>query len=233
MSTTLLALQTNITENSQRTSSADVTLSTSIINDGYIDVCLKCNLGLTNATKNLIAAQTKYSLTSDFSLSNVLAIRELRYIQSGATANFSIVPSASMRTVLDLNSAAVTGWTRAYSFEGTDTLLMAPAPITGDTITLYYVPSPTALSAAGDVPSAIMSQWQERLLATYGLSRMYELEDPAMADMYRQKYLSYLAEFESDMLSRMGSTSRGTNVGYANRPARPFHDRSTYYSGSN
>lgn len=233
MATTLLALQTAITDSSLRSSAADVTLATSIINDGYTDVCLKCNLGLTNTNKNLTSGQTKYSITSDWSLTGILSIRELRYIQSGATANFAIVPAVSLREVLDLNSAAVTGFTRVYAWEGTDTLQIAPAPITGDQITLFYVPAPTALSAAGDVPSVIMSQWQERLLVSYGLSRFYELEESAQADFYRQKYLSYLAEFRTDLLARQGATSRGTNGGYPSRPNRPFHDRSTYFSGGN
>lgn len=231
MSTTLADLQTAITASSLRTSAADVTLSTAIINDGYIDVCLKCNLGLTNVTKNLVANQTKYSITTDFSLTGVLAIRELRYIQSGASANFSIVPAKSLRDVLDLNSAAVTGFTRAYAFEGTDTLMLGPAPATGDTITLYYVPAPTALAAAGDVPSVIMSQWQERLLVTYGLFRFYELEDNQQAEAYEAKYDRLVAKFQRDLVGRQGATARGTNAGYPSRPNKPFHDRSTYVSG--
>lgn len=233
MATTLAALQTNITENSQRTSAADVTLSTTIINDGYIDVCAQCNLGETNVNKNLISGQTKYSLTTDFSLSGVLAINELRYIQSGATANFAIVPAVSLREVLDLNSAAVTGWTRVYAWQGADTLQIAPAPITGDQITLFYVPSPTALAAAGDIPSAIPSQFQERLISSYGLSRMYELENPEQAAFYTTRYQQHLNDFKNWMLKRQGNTARSTNVGYPSRPNRPVHDRSTYTSGMN
>lgn len=108
---------------------------------------------------------------------------------------------------------------------------MAPAPISGDTITLYYVPTPTALAAAGDVPSVIMGQWQERLIVTYGLSRFYEIENSDQAELYRQKYYAYIAEFKTDLLGRQAATSRGTNPGYPSRPNRPFHDRSTYYSG--
>jgi len=212
--------------------SSDATSAGTFINDGYIDVCAQCSLGETNATKNLTSGQTKYSLTSDFSLTGVLRINELRYIQSGATANFSIVPAASMREVLDLNSAAVTGWTRAYAFEGADTLLLAPSPATGDTITIYYTPSPTALSGGTDVPSAIPSQYQERLLTSYGAWRLAEGENGDLAESYHQKYNAYLAEFKTWMVKRQANTARGMTVGYPSRPRQPFHDRSTYYSGS-
>jgi hypothetical protein len=139
----------------------------------------------------------------------------------------------SLREVLDLNSAAVSGFTRVYAWQGADTIQIAPAPITGDQITIFYVPSPTALSAAGDVPSAIPSQFQERLLASYGLSRMYELEDPQVAAQYTARYAQHLNDFKNWMLKRQGATARSTNVGYPSRPNRPIHDRSTYYSGIN
>jgi hypothetical protein len=211
--------------------SSDATNAGVYINDGYIDVCARAALGETNATKNLVANQTKYSLTSDFTLTGVLAINELRYIQSGATSNFAIVPAASLREVLDLNSAAVTGFTRAYAFQGADTLQIAPAPSAGDTITIFYVPSPTALSAAGDVPSVIPSQWQERLLTSYGTSRLAEVESPDLAETYRQKYEGFLGQFQMWMMQRQGNTARGMIIGYPNRPNQPIHDRSTYFSG--
>lgn len=228
MATTYTKLQTAV---QALAVSSDSTSAQDYINDGYIDIAARCDLGATFVTKTLTANQTKYSFASDFSLSGVLKINELRYTQSGASANFAIVNASSLREVLDLNSAAITGWTRAYAFDGVDTIILAPAPLSGDTITIYYVPTPTALSAGADVPSAIPSQWQERLLVSYGVSRLAEVESPDLAETYRGKYELYLQQFRQFLTDRQSNTARMTRVGYPNRPNMPFHDRSTYYSG--
>lgn len=228
MATTFLKVQTAVLALAV---SSDSTSAQDYINDGYIDVCARCALGATSITKNLTAGTTTYTMSSAFSLT-VLQINELRYVQAGATNNFAIVPAASLRYVLDLNSAAVTGFTRAYTFDGVDTLILAPAPSSGDQITLYYVPAPTALSAGSDIPSVIPSQWQERLLVSYGVSRLAEVESPDLAETYRQKYEAFVGQFKSWLVMRQGNTARGMRVGYPNRPQMPYHDRSTYYSGT-
>lgn len=226
MATTFGDLKTAVQNNAL---SSDATNAGIYINDGYIDVVSQFELGATSVTKNLVANQTSYNFTSDWSLS-VLKILAVRYLQSGQTYSYSISLAPSLDEVLDLNQSGVVGFLREYTLLGRDTIVFSPAPATGDQVTIYYVPVPTALSAAGDIPSTIPSQFQFRLLSYYGSWMLGESEDAGLAEQYHAKYVQACADMQSWMNRRQGAQSRGTRVGYPDRTPKLPHDRSTYWS---
>ena len=209
--------------------SADATNAGIYINDGYIDVCSRLDLGATSVTKNLTSGTTQYDFSTDWSitLEKLLAVR---YLQSGSTYSYGVTPASNLAEVLDLNQAGVVGFIRLYYLLGEDTIIFSPAPSTGDQVTLYYVPRPTALSAAGDIPSQIPSQFQFRCLAYYGAWMLADNEDSAFAEGYHAKYEQAVSDLTSWLARHKNSQSPGMRSGYPDRTPRLPHDRSTYFS---
>jgi len=160
----------------------------------------------------------------------VLKLLDLRYIQSGAT--FAVpMELTTLQDVNDLNAAGVQGYVHSYAWLSEDSIVIGPAPATGDQLTLYYVPAPTALSAGSDVPSAIPSAYQFRLLSYYGSWMCAEGESAELAEQYHAKYLQALDDFSAYLNRKQGGASKKMKVGYPDRPQYPPHDRSTYWSG--
>lgn len=228
MATTLLKIQTAVLANSL---TSDLTIALDAINDGYIDVVERTGLGTTSVSKNLIANQTSYSITTDFSLTGVLKLFDIRYLQSGSTNSFPM-QLVSLQDINQMNGAGVVGFIHAYALQGADRILFGPAPGTGDSISLYYTPTPTPLAAASDIPSTIPSRFQFNLLSYYASSVVSETESTELAASYRQKYEAEIDAFWSYLNRRVGQTSKAMRVGYPDRPNIPPHDRSAYFSGS-
>lgn len=228
MATTLLKVQTAAMNNSQ---TSDATAALDAINDGYVDVVERTGLGTTSVTKTLVANQTSYTFTSSFSLTGVLKLLDIRYLQSGSTNSFPM-QLVSLQDVNQLNGAGVVGFIHAYALQGLDTIVFGPAPGSGDSISLYYTPTPTPLASASDVPSTIPSRFQFNLLSFYASSVLAETESTDLAAAYRQKYEGEVDALWSFLNRRQGQSSKGMRAGYPSRPNIPPHDRSAYFSGS-
>src|ERR1043165_6119219 len=103
MATTYTLLQTAATNNAL---SSDTTAAGAAINDGYIDVVERFNLGGTSATKTLTANQTTYVLSNSPISLNVLKLLDLRYVQSGSS--FAVpMQLVSVPEINDLNQAGI------------------------------------------------------------------------------------------------------------------------------
>ncbi len=78
---------------------------------------------------------------------------------------------------------------RYFAVAGSNLLMVYPTPTLSDTVTLYYVPRPTALAASSDTPSEIPSEWH-RVVTLYGLWRAadYDNQDMRTVDRYKREY---------------------------------------------
>ena len=100
-------------------------------------------------------ASTTITLTAnvgDYTLSStILAIEDI-YLTSGG-ANFR-VRRLSTTDLINLRLFSVTSAPiQMYAVAGANLLLVYPTPLQADTLNIYYIPRPTALSSGSDDPS--------------------------------------------------------------------------------
>jgi hypothetical protein len=200
------------------------------VNHAYRDLVRRSRAKVTTITKTLTAGTPTYSIATDWSLADFLAMDMLSYAVSGTTQSYPLQPT-SMEEIRQLRSTLATGSIRMYAIKDLDSVEFYPAPqTTGDVVTIDYVAAPTALSADSDIPSSIPEEFQI-LIAYGGTLRQAEDEDPGIAEQYTQKYMRGAAELKAWMRDRTGKTPRRTRVGYPTLYPRTPHDPSTYYSG--
>jgi len=97
---------------------------------------------------------------------------------------------------------------RYYAVEGADLFLVWPTPTAADTIKVLYVPRPTALSATGDSPSYIPSEFH-KALEFYALWQAADYDDDGssqVGEVYRVQYEG--VDGRGGILRRIRSASR-------------------------
>jgi hypothetical protein len=227
---TLAALRQRV-HNMALTDDTTNTLADTFINDVYADLVVQGQLKCTVVNKNLTSGTNLYTFSTSFSITDLGMVQYIMYKANGQTQGYILEPS-DLETVLQLNSTNPTGYVRKYAFQGLDNLYLWPAPqSTGDTLQIYYAQTPTVLSSAGDVPSAVPSQWQH-LISLGAAARMVDAvgEDITLGTALQAKYEALYKQFVKWVKGRQG---RGTQVmasGYARSTSWPPHDRSSYYS---
>lgn len=130
----------------ENTAGGDQPRLTGWANDAVIDMLLRTHCYVATTTISLSVG------VGDYTLSNtILAIEDI-YLTSGA-ANFRVRRLAST-DLINLRLFSVTSAPiQMYALSGANLLLVYPTPLQADTLNVYYVPRPTALSAGTDDPS--------------------------------------------------------------------------------
>lgn len=227
---TLASLRQRV-QNMALTDDSTNTLADTFINDVYTDMVVQGQLKCTVTTENLTAGTNLYTFTGSFGITDLGMVQYIMYKGNGQTQGYILEPS-DLETVLQLNSTNPTGYVRKYAFQGLDNLYLWPAPqSTGDTLQIYYAQTPTVLSAAGDVPSAVPSQWQH-LIALGAAARMVDAvgEDVTLGTALEAKYEAAYKQFVKWVKGRQGRGTQKMPSGYARSTSWPPHDRSAYYS---
>jgi len=204
-----------------------------VVNDALTDIVVGAQLKVTSASASLTAGTTVYDISTDFGITDFGSLQYLEYLATGYTTSYILEP-ISTDEVLALNATNATGFTRQYSFLGLDTIRIWPGPqTTGDRLKVYYAQTPTALSADGDIPTDIPSHWHW-LIVIGAAARLADAvgEDQALSASLEAKFQGGMINFQKFMTRRGGRTARRLQSGYLRGPRRPFHDNSTYYSGS-
>ena len=138
---------------------ADDTEAGACVNDALTDIVVTSQLKVTMANESLTSGQSVYDISADFAITDFGALQYLEYLALGATYSYILEPIAGDE-LLALNATNPIGATRQYAFLGLDTLRLWPVPqTTGDILKVYYAQTPTELTADGDIPSDIPSQW--------------------------------------------------------------------------
>lgn len=111
-----------------------------------------------------------------------------------------------------------------YALVGLNQFELWPAPAAADTLLMYYVYQPTALSADSDVP-VLQEPWNSKLLFYGALVEASDDIDVPKADRYIQLYDRWLGDFNTHLIKREGFRVRQMELIGA-QPFRP-HDPST------
>ena len=123
------------------------------VNDALTDIVVTCQLKVGTATGTLTSGQSVYTMSGDFAIADFGALQYMEYLALGSTQSYILEP-ISADGIIALNATNPIGATRQYAFLGLDTIRTWPEPqTTGDTMTVYYAKTPTALSNASDVPA--------------------------------------------------------------------------------
>lgn len=193
---------------------ADATEAGLFVNDTYKDLVVQTQTNPVSTSYTLTAGQTSVALTANDSI----VLMYVLYQAAGDTLN-QILEPATFEEILDLNSTQPTGFIRRYAILGSGsntTLQLYPAAQSaGDTITTWTSAPPTALSADGDTPTAIPSQWHY-LISVGAAARLIQAvgEDESLATAFEQKYDAGVAKFKQWLGRREGNTTQRIPVGY-------------------
>ena len=212
---------------------SDDTEAGACVNDALTDIVVTSQLKVTVSNESLTGGQSAYDISSDFAITDFGALQYLEYLALGATYSYILEPIAGDE-LLALNATNPIGATRQYAFLGLDTLRLWPVPqTTGDILKVYYAQTPTTLSADGDIPSDIPSQWHW-LITIGAAARLADAvgEDQNLSNALDAKFQVGMVAFQKFLTRRSGRTARRIQVGFLRNPRRPFHDPSTYYSST-
>lgn len=199
---TLAVLQSNVAamlglDNSA--SPGDQGLITNWLNEGYTDVLLRTHCKVGTTTLNLTAGTGDYTLAA-----SILTTLDL-YLTSGGT-NYRFERSTPQE-ILSYRLNAATSIPRCYAVAGANLLMLYPVPLSADTLTIYQVAAPTALSAGTDVPSDVPAE-QHKLIEWYACWRGADYDDDSTSnqgDRYKTMYLDGIKEFRR-LIQRKGGS---------------------------
>jgi hypothetical protein len=158
-------------------------------NDAVIDVLRKTHCYVAAATMSLTSGQGDYTLDA-----NILAIEDIYTTSSGS--NFRLTRKSST-DLLSLRMFSVTGSPEQfYALSGLNLLMLYPTPLQTDSLTVYYVPRPTALSGNTDDPSTaslggIPSEFHYglELYMQWKAGETFDDESSSNGESYRRQYL--------------------------------------------
>jgi len=158
-------------------------------NDAVIDMLRRTHVYVTSATMNLTSGQGDYNLDS-----GILAIEDIYTTSSGA--NFRLSRKSSTDLVNLRLFSVTTSPEQMYALSGANLLMLYPAPLQADVLTIYYVPRPTALSNTTDDPSTltlggIPSEFHYglELYMQWKAADAFDDESSQSGETYRRMYL--------------------------------------------
>ena len=149
---TLAQFRTTITSKlglDNTASSAEQSLVDGWVNEGVIRVLLDTKCNVDKSTSTLTANQPDYTLDAA-----ILQITEMNLTAVSDSTVRGLEPVSPAEILSMRRGASSSSSPSYYALEGNDLLLLYPTPSAADTLTIYYVPRPTALSAAGNDPSS-------------------------------------------------------------------------------
>lgn len=158
-------------------------------NDAVVDMLKRTHCYIQSATMSMTVGQGDYRLDS-----SILAIDDV-YMTSG-TQSFR----ATRMSTTDLMNLrlfqVVTAPVTKYALAGADLLMVFPTPAQTDTLTIYYVPRPTALANPTDDPSSstlggIPSEYHYgiELYMMWKAGDAFDDESSSSGESYRRMYL--------------------------------------------
>lgn len=173
------------------------------INQVYAQVCVETEAVQTSATMTATAGVGSYTLPAA-----VVRIKEMTIQPVGGNYGPPLRP-VSLEQILDWRqtSAAVAntnGSATHYALLGLNDFELYPAPASNDTILIYYVALPTALSAGTDVP-VLGEPYGSKVLEYGALAQAGEFKGDPMTMDWAQQYENWMQRFRSNLNRARGA----------------------------
>jgi hypothetical protein len=178
--------------------SGDQTEIDARLNEGVVDMLVRCDLYVATSETTLTSGSADYELDTD-----ILRVIDAFIVPSGSSERGRMVPM-TMESILELRRAssltALTGSNVYYALAGANLFMVYPTPTAADTVTFYFVPRPTAMTSGTNDPSSatyggIPTEFH-RGIELFALWHLSDYDDDQMAqngEMYRNRYFEYLS----------------------------------------
>lgn len=177
-------------------------------------------------------------INGDYTLdSTILEIEDL-YLTSSAGTRYALIRVS----IQELNerrrvSLAAGSPTTHFAETGANLFMFWPAPGTGDTLTLYHIPSPAALSGPTDDPSTAslggIPQILHRAIFYFACSEAASYDDDqtsAQGQRYRDWYDKEITRYKK-ILRKKGGDRNARAVVNEKRRRRQYHTNDIYPAG--
>lgn len=169
------------------TAAGDQPRLTGWANDGCTDILLRTHCKIAKATMTMTANVGDYELDA-----NILAIDDM-FLASGG-GNFRVRRLATT-DLINLRLFSVTSAPiQMYALNGANMLMVYPTPSQADSLTVYYVPKPTAMSNSTDDPATLAGIPSEyhygiELYMMWKAGDAYDDSGSGGGETYRRLYL--------------------------------------------
>jgi hypothetical protein len=196
------------------------------INQVYAEACIDLSLNVTTTTAALTPGTAGYALST-------LASSVKRIIEMYVTPVGGQQSKPLQATTLDYiltrrqsagGTSATSGYVTHYALVGLDRIEFYPTPSTADTLTIWYVGLPTALSANGDVP-ILPEPYSTKILEFGTLAEAADFKGDPSEQEYRQLYELWKGKLRAHLTRRKGA--QPGQFGFYPTRNYPAHDPST------
>ena len=207
------------------TSSTEETLLDEWINEGVVDVLLRTRCNVNCADITLTANTWKYNFSTA-----ILAVNDVA-VESASTGEQTVLTRTTPEQILRLRQGQPLTSDRIqyYALNGSDMLMLYPTPSTADTLEIYYVPRPTALSLTAHDPSnetygGVPTEYH-KAIEFYALWQAADYDDDTssqIGEYYRSMYEQWLVRIRMAARHKGGRYMGPAVVG--NRPRYSFEN---------
>src|SRR4029077_21228145 len=122
------------------------------VNQAYFQAAVETEAISTTSTMAVTAGSSSYLLPAGVARIKQMAVKPAGSTQFNAPLILTTLDEILQRRQNGLDAQTVGPYSTHYTLVGINGLEVWPTPSAADTITVYYVSYPPALSAAGDVP---------------------------------------------------------------------------------
>lgn len=154
------------------------------VNEAYEQVLIdtKCKVVSSTSVISISSGVSDYTLDTA-----ILRTIELTTTAAGVTYEFErVAPQTILRW--RQTAAANASPVRYYALNGHNMLMVYPTPSSADTVTIYFVGRPTALSASADVPSDVPAEFHRAIEYLACAEAADHFIDYRVAQSYRDLY---------------------------------------------
>lgn len=199
---TFVDLQNDVINRLRLDSTADLSKVKDWLNQIYAEVCVETEANVTSATMTLTSGAASYTLPS-----GVLRIKEMYVTPVGGVQSRPLVQTDLDDILTKRQSSGGTtvanGSVTHYALLGLTEIEFYPTPASADTITIYYVALPTALSADTDVP-IIQEPYASSILSDGACALAADFKSDPQQQTYEQMYELGKRKFRAHLTRRQG-----------------------------
>lgn len=214
-------------------SGSEESLVDSWLNAGIVDVLMRTRCNVNCADMTFTAGTWKYTLPT-----SALSVLDMN-VTSATDGQGNSIQRTTPAEILRMRNQSTSTGTRVtwYALNGNDLLMVYPTPAATDTLEIFYVPRPTAMSATGNDPSTetyggVPSEYHHAI-ELYALGQGGEYTDHAPSQFgarFKAEYQAWLVDIRR-AARRKGGRNAGRAVIGASRayvPSNPSTDDSVW-----